>query len=149
MSIFSDVYDWGFSALTGNVSPGDKAALIQGAEADIKQAAGPNASPDQVATLQAGQASAITSFLISIGADPSQAGLRTPIGIFGGSSSGLGCAESDAAGTSCQDWKTVFKNMILDPLHNLILIAAIAGGVAGAVILGQYVVVYLRKAGVK
>jgi hypothetical protein len=63
-----------WSATTGTVDPWTNANIVAGAQADVTQALGPNADPATVATAQTGQATAIDSFLTSIGASPSQAG---------------------------------------------------------------------------
>jgi hypothetical protein len=73
-SIWSNTLGVLWSAATGTVDPWTKANIVTDAQTGITQALGPNPDPAAVAEAQTSQASTITGFLTSIGADPSQAG---------------------------------------------------------------------------
>jgi hypothetical protein len=135
--IDSMTYGTIYRALTGNLDPAS-VALLKTQNAESVKEAMPGADPSTVQATIDSQNAQIDEFLQSIGSDPNQATLRTPLGVspslaflFGNSTNdalsevGKGQAESQAAGTSSANAETA----VADWSKRLLLLAAIGLGV--------------------
>jgi hypothetical protein len=83
-SVLANTVGVGYRAVTGNVDPWTLANMHEDLNDGIKQALGPDATDAEIAAAQSSAVNQQDSYLKSIDAHPSQAGIRVPgLGVIG------------------------------------------------------------------
>lgn len=82
-TVWANTFGVAWSALTGTVDPWTKANIVTDAQQSVTQALGPGADPSTIAAAISAQSDAVTGFLQSVNADPSQASITSGLSSAG------------------------------------------------------------------